>query len=348
MKASPIIMALGVLSLAVSTTGASSNMAAGAATSHPTKRVTLPPSKLPVIETQPTSTTVALGLTATLNATAKGSPQVQWYSSVQGSDIWTPILGGTQSQLEFAVDAETNSEQYEAVFTNRYGSTTSKPVSVMAYQTMPTWSGYMATGEMNTVFTNASATWTVPTVTCSPASNTGALQWVGIDGYRSITVEQVGSETSCVNGLPQYSAWFEMWGDLSLNNGFWINYPGIVKPGDKMSGSVSVRGGTWTLSLEDVTQNWWYYKTVVSPNPVPQQVSAEAIVERPLVCAGVGACVNGTMAELSPVIFTSTNFVSSDPSGVSVTPAIMDLLNSPVLTPSLLSPTGAFSVTETQ
>ena len=51
--------------------------------------------------------------------------------------------------------------------------------------------------------------WVVPTV--STKTNGYSSVWVGIDGYSSSTVEQIGTEEDVVNGKATYYAWYEMY-----------------------------------------------------------------------------------------------------------------------------------------
>jgi hypothetical protein len=54
------------------------------------------------------------------------------------------------------------------------------------------WVGYAATGAAGS-FTSVSASWTQPTASCATGSQYAAF-WVGLDGYTSKTVEQIGTE----------------------------------------------------------------------------------------------------------------------------------------------------------
>ena len=56
--------------------------------------------------------------------------------------------------------------------------------------------------------------------------------WVGIDGYSSSTVEQIGTESDVVNGTPTYSVWYEMYPKGSMD------VPLAVSAGDSISASV--------------------------------------------------------------------------------------------------------------
>jgi hypothetical protein len=130
------------------------------------------------------------------------------------------------------------------------------------------------------------------------------VQWVGIDGYGSSTVEQDGTETSCANGTPQYVAWYEMYGDASVNSGYQVSLPTgtyPVFPGDVMNSSVNVSGGVWTLQVIDSTQAWTYSTTVTTSAPL--QSSAEVIIETPGICTPT--CTTATLANFGSDTFSN-------------------------------------------
>ena len=100
--------------------------------------------------------------------------------------------------------------------------------------TSPNWSGYVAYPSFGEVsFNEVSAQWTEPAVTC-PKKDAWTLFWVGFDGWPKTdgTVEQGGTSAQCVNGVPQYSAFFEMWPTMAVTDLF------SVAPGDTISASV--------------------------------------------------------------------------------------------------------------
>jgi len=290
----------------------------------------------PIIITQPANASVVMGNTVFLDAAANGAPfpREKWYYEVDGTSTWIEIPGATDNVLEIMANPQSNETQYKAIFTNTYGTKSSNVASVVAYQSTDIWSGYVQTGS---VFSAASATWTVPVVTCAPGSSTAALQWVGIDGYGNNTVEQIGTETACADGAPTYDAWYEMWGDDALNNGFQIPLANSVEPGDVMSASVNLTGTTWTLTITDETQNWTSANEVISPSPTPEQSSAEVIVERPLTCVAIAACAETTISDIAPVTFSSMNFISSDEATTATTALTMQDPGVGSLTPSALS-----------
>jgi Peptidase A4 family len=133
-----------------------------------------------------------------------------------------------------------------------------------------TWGGYAVTASAGT-YTTITGRWNVPTMNCSHGRG-DASPWIGIDGWANDTVEQIGIDLDCRNGKGSYHPWVEM-------------YPGpsdyfheTVHAGDTLTASVSVSGGTWTLTEGDTTAGWT--KTFHRrPKRTLQRASAEAIVE---------------------------------------------------------------------
>ncbi len=136
--------------------------------------------------------------------------------------------------------------------------------------TSTNWSGYaVATGAG--AVTAVAGTWKVPTVT---GTSTGyAATWVGIDGWSSPTVEQIGTEADVSNGQAVYYAWYEMYPNYSVT----INL--AVNPGDTISAQVSYSAGAFALSLTNVTTGHSYSTTQTAPRAA--RSSAEWIVEAP-------------------------------------------------------------------
>jgi hypothetical protein len=211
------------------------------------------------------------------------------------------------------------------------------------------WAGYAAT---NATFSGVTGTWQVPTVTCGSADSFTS-HWVGIDGFPSDTVEQTGTSVICHDGVPQYSAWYEMYGDDAVNNGASVplstRYP--VAPGDTMTASVTEVNDQWTLKVSNTTRGWRFSASFVFH---AEQVSAEWIVERPDVCtsAATTSCATSSLAASTPATFTSAKAQTGtvmQPAGsfnpiriVMVDPAT----GSTLATPSALTDNGSgFTVT---
>ncbi len=137
------------------------------------------------------------------------------------------------------------------------------------------WAGY-AKGTLPGAVTDVVGSWTVPAITPSNGKNYSSA-WVGIDGYNSSTVEQIGTEQDYINGTWSYFAWYEMYPQYPVNFDK-KKYP--VAPQDKIDAEVKYSGGNFVLTLNDETQGW-------STPPITQQASsaprssAEWIIEAP-------------------------------------------------------------------
>ena len=111
------------------------------------------------------------------------------------------------------------------------------------------WDGYLSyASNEGTDFNVVKAKWVEPAVTC-PAANAWTVFWVGLDGWWNDTVEQGGTSARCVNGVPQYATWWEMYPTNSIQTVFAIN------AGDSMKASVTYRasGATYVITVQDLT-----------------------------------------------------------------------------------------------
>jgi len=141
------------------------------------------------------------------------------------------------------------------------------------------WSGYAATGSS---FTQARGSWIVPTVNCNATPNAYASFWVGLDGYSSSTVEQIGTDSDCANGKPSYYAWYEFYPE----NAYYAGNLTSLKPGDKMSATVTYNTttGKFTVTITDETEPGLAFTTTFTPSGrtgAPKRSSAEWIAEAP-------------------------------------------------------------------
>jgi hypothetical protein len=138
------------------------------------------------------------------------------------------------------------------------------------------WSGYVITpgSSVNAV----GGTWIQPAVTAG-VGNAMSSTWVGIDGWGSPTVEQIGTEADITNGKPSYYAWYEMYPASE------IRIPNFsVSPGDTISAQVyyiSSSGATSTFGLRiyDATKNELASETATITSA--QRNSGEWIEEAP-------------------------------------------------------------------
>ena len=195
------------------------------------------------------------------------------------------------------------------------------------------WAGYTSAGSPGT-FTNVSASWAQPTVTCT-ATDTFASFWVGLDGDGTSSVEQTGTEADCTGGAAAYQGWFEMFPQAP------VFYDNPVQPGDAMSASVVANGGgAFTLTLTDSTQGW--SQTTSQTSNIAQLGSAEVIAEAP--SDGTGAVL--PLSNFGTVSFTNatvdnTAMGNENPGALTMVSA-SDLTEA---TPSALTGGNAFTVT---
>jgi len=108
------------------------------------------------------------------------------------------------------------------------------------------WSGYADTAAKNQTFTKVSGTWTTPSVTCN-AEDQITSNWVGLDGFNNGTVEQLGTISWCFQKTPIYYTWYDMAPRKAVRVGT------SLKPGDKITASVTRTGTSYALKLTDST-----------------------------------------------------------------------------------------------
>jgi hypothetical protein len=138
------------------------------------------------------------------------------------------------------------------------------------------WAGYAVQTNLNApqpgAISAVAGSWVVPAVT--GGGNAYAAIWVGMDGYSSNTVEQIGTDSDIVNGAPVYYAWYEMYPDP------YVAIPGFrARPGDTISAQVFYSGGYFTLHIANHTSGQSF--AVVKTMPGAERSSAEWIVEAP-------------------------------------------------------------------
>lgn len=133
------------------------------------------------------------------------------------------------------------------------------------------WSGYAIAGGPGSI-SYVAGSWNVPAV-----SNTSGFSatWVGIDGFNSRTVEQIGTESDFVGGQASYYAWYEMYPNPT------VQIPQPIQPGDAITASVAYAAGTgFTLTINDSSWSTPFTQTIQSSAP---RTSAEWVVESPSV-----------------------------------------------------------------
>jgi hypothetical protein len=185
------------------------------------------------------------------------------------------------------------------------------------------WAGYAVTG---TTFSSVSATWVVPTASCTKNATQLDSTWVGLDGFAASdpTVEQIGTDSDCVktrgrhSGTPIYYAWLEMFPKPTQL------LPLSIYPGEVISGSVTVSGSTYTLTL---TNGVWTYPVSFTPAGPFQNSSAEWITEAPTRCSVSGACSIVPLADFGQIVFSGALANGQPISSHSFTSTEIDIAN---------------------
>ncbi len=102
----------------------------------------------------------------------------------------------------------------------------------------------------NGTVTHVTGSWIVPTL-LPTTDDTYCAIWVGIDGYASNTVEQIGTSHNWLNGSQQNYAWFEMYPKGAYEI---IGFP--VDNGDTIRARVHYKGNnTFRLVIYNETQS---------------------------------------------------------------------------------------------
>jgi Peptidase A4 family len=181
------------------------------------------------------------------------------------------------------------------------------------------WSGYADT---NDTYNSVSSSWTEPTVNCAN-SNSGldgilslsnllggpgaaSAFWVGLDGYNSTSVEQLGTDSDCDSGTPSYYAWYEMYPNPSET--LPSQYP--VKPGDQMTALVAsnAAGTSFTLEIKDTTAGWTFSTTQTGSGFA--RSSAEVIAEAPSSCSLL-FCSEVPLADFGQINYSGSSVINT-------------------------------------
>ena len=162
------------------------------------------------VSTEPAEQALTANSTATFTAASSnpgGADTVQWEVSTSGATAFSPITGATSTTYSLTATSAVNGNQYEAVFTNSFGSFTSSPATL----TLATAPAVTTSPSSQTVNAGSAATFTA-TASASPAatvqwevSTSGATAFTTILGATSTSYSVAASSTD--NGS-QYEAVF--------------------------------------------------------------------------------------------------------------------------------------------
>jgi hypothetical protein len=167
--------------------------------------------------------------------------------------------------------------------------------TVSANSVSANWAGYVA---QNNNFSSVSGSWIQPSAKCSSPSAYSAF-WVGLGGAsdQSGALEQVGTQANCsADGSASYYAWYELVPAAPVKLDL------AVKPGDRISGRVTVNGTTVVVALTNSTTGQSVTQTLQTDNI--DASSAEWIAEAPSACDTSGSCQLLSLADFGTVKFT--------------------------------------------
>src|SRR5262245_31193856 len=138
------------------------------------------------------------------------------------------------------------------------------------------WSGYAVQTDLYDpqigAVTAVSGSWVVPAARGRGTAFSSI--WVGIDGYTSGTVQQIGTDSDVINGQPIYYVWYEMYPRPAV-----IVNSVTVRPGDSVSARVQYVAGQYLLQISNQTNGKSF--SVARSMPGAERSSAEWIVEAP-------------------------------------------------------------------
>lgn len=179
------------------------------------------------------------------------------------------------------------------------------------------WSGYAITSRP---FTSITGTWVVPTVSGSKHGATYSSSWTGIDGFNNSDLIQAGTEQDFYNGRAHYYAWWEILPAAETR----ISSV-AVRPGDRVTVSISKRASGWAINLTDSrTTSFTTTQSYFGPG-----TSAEWIEEAPSVGGRIAR-----LAKYSTATFDPGTVNGSSPGLAAADGGVMIQRNAQVSTPS--------------
>jgi Peptidase A4 family len=204
-------------------------------------------------------------------------------------------------------------------FAPRMGADASPQASV-------NWSGYAAVSPTTEAtlatdppltFNDVTGSWTQPKARCVKGRSDAAAFWVGIGGFNadSSTLQQLGTTAQCSKrGVPTYFAWWEIVPAPE------VRVPMKVRPGDRVTAAVLVKGSRVTMSIKNVTRRTRFSTTVTVSQPLDVS-SAEWIAEAPAACTPNGVCEVVRLTNFGSVTFSKAAASANQTSGTITDPA---------------------------
>jgi hypothetical protein len=185
------------------------------------------------------------------------------------------------------------------------------PAHLAPMESIPNWSGYVATHQpgKKVVYKSVTGTWTVPKATCSKKQGaTSSAAWVGIGGYKTTNQEEVGTNSNCSKkGKPVYFAWFELVPYLSYQTFPNINHK--VFAGDTITGLVRILNYRFVrLEVKNVTQGWDFVKTINFSSQ--DSTTADWVMESPATCV-LYTCAEASLTNFGSITMRNISAVGN-------------------------------------
>jgi hypothetical protein len=174
--------------------------------------------------------------------------------------------------------------------------------------TSSNWAGYAVSAAQPTDGTSATplsfgtvtGSWIQPRATCTASSPTYSAFWIGLGGFSedSQALEQIGTEADCSSrNVAGYAVWYE------LVPASPVQLKVKVRPGDRITASVTVAGRLVSLRLRDATRKWTFTRKLTTT--AIDVSSAEWIAEAPSTCDSSGRCRVLPLTNFGTVSFSS-------------------------------------------
>lgn len=145
-------------------------------------------------------------------------------------------------------------------------------------QTTDIYAGYAATNFAGqTTYQKVTGHWIVPQASCAAGENSASSIWVGMTSGDSLqsTLAQLGADSDCSSGTPQYYIWWEMYPQPSVPLDL------VVEPGDSITATVAFRQNQFYLSIDDFQAQ--YHFSITQSGKSSDTTIAECITEAPTI-----------------------------------------------------------------
>ncbi len=140
------------------------------------------------------------------------------------------------------------------------------------------YAGYAATDLVqSSAYQKVTGRWTVPQAYCSAGETSLSAIWVGMTSSASdkSLLAQLGTESDCQSGVPEYSMWWEMFPAPSVP----LDLP--LQPGDSVTATVTFEQGKFHLVIDDPQERAHFSTT--QAGEVSDTSVAECIAEAPTI-----------------------------------------------------------------